>query len=239
MKLSYSSMSTYNQCPKKWELKYVRKMAEKAKHFFSLGKSVHSALEAMHGGEACPSEDEVAAALHANWRSEGYKDAAAEAKAKRDAEAMVRAYHKKHSRLWLKPLAVELAFDITVRAVRFIGFIDRVDVGEDGGLHVLDYKTGRELDTARIAEDEQLTAYQVASETVFPESKVDKLSLYHVPSLTLHSAGRRGAELVARFEENVAATAAGIAAKDFPAKPSEDACKWCDFKAACPAWAPR
>ena len=29
------------------------------------------------------------------------------------------------------------------RAVRFRGFADRVDVADDGTLHVLDYKTGK------------------------------------------------------------------------------------------------
>lgn len=236
MKLSHSSISMYTDCPKKYEFKYVLGHKEKPKHFFSFGKSVHSALEFMYDAEACPELDDVLEALERNWVSEGYADKKAEDKAKKNGENMLRDYYRKHAPDWVKPLSVEAKFDITVDHVRVIGFIDRVDVGPNGGLHVVDYKTGQSLDVSRIDEDEQMTMYQLAAETIYPESKVDAVSLYHVPSLTLHTAKRRGEELVNALRSKITATANAIASKDFTVKPSEKACSWCDFKPLCPAW---
>ena len=236
MKLSHSSMSTYDSCPKRWEFKYVMRLKEKARHYFSFGKSVHSALEFMYDGEECPTLAQVLKALDLNWVSEAYKDQKAEDKAKKDAIGMITDFHRKHGALWTKPLSTEAKFDMDVAHVRVTGFIDRVDVGEDGGLHVLDYKTGKEIDPSRIEEDEQLTMYQVAAEYLYPGSVVDKLSLYHVPTLTWHSAKRRSQELVEKLKTKVVATAAAISRQEFEPKPSEKACALCDFKPHCPAW---
>ena len=65
-----------------------------------------------------------------------------------------------------RPLAAELRFgfpdsDLGVvrlgladgRSVGFLGLADRVDVGDDGSLHVVDYKTGRSGDYSRLDED--------------------------------------------------------------------------------------
>lgn len=236
MKLSHSSISTYSDCPKKYEFKYVQRLPEKPKHFFSFGKSVHSALEFMYAGEVCPELDDILEAMEHEWVSEGYADIKAEDKAKRNAENMVRDYYRKHAAAWVKPLAVEAKFDMTVDHVRLTGYIDRVDVGSAGGLHVIDYKTGQSLDVARINEDEQMTMYQMAAESMYPESIVDAVSLYHVPTLTLHSAERRGIDLVEALRSKITRTADAIAGKEFKETPSEKSCSWCDFKPMCPAW---
>ncbi len=237
MKLSHSSISTYTDCPKKYEFKYVQRLPEKPKHFFSFGKSVHSALEFMYAGEVCPPLDDVLEELEQKWVSEAYKDKKDEDKAKRNAENMIRDYYRKHAAEWVKPLAVEAKFDMTVDHVRVTGFIDRVDILPDGNLHVIDYKTGQSLDVTRINEDEQMTMYQIAAETMYPESKVGSVSLYHVPSLTLHTAQARDGGLVVALRMKITQTANLIANKSFQPTPSEKACSWCDFKPLCPAWA--
>ncbi len=236
MKLSHSSISTYADCPKKYEFKYVLRMPEKPKHFFSFGKSIHSALEFMYDAEKCPELDDILEFYDTNWLSEGYVDKKIEDKARKSGENMLRDYYRKHAGEWVKPLSVEAKFDMTVDHVRLTGFIDRVDVGPDGGLHVIDYKTGQSLDVERIDEDEQMTMYQMAAEHMYPESKVDHVSLYHVPTLKLHQAKARGEELKQALRTKIVATAAAIQRQDFTATPSEKACSWCDFKASCPAW---
>jgi hypothetical protein len=77
-----------------------------------------------------------------------------------DADSFYRASHG------MRPLAAELEFGFpgarlgTValalpdgRAVRFRGFADRVDVADDGTLHVLDYKTGKADSYRGLSED--------------------------------------------------------------------------------------
>lgn len=236
MKLSHSSISTYSDCPKKYQFKYIDKMKEKAKHYFSFGNSIHSALEFMYACEVCPSIEEVLVVYNEGWLSVGYKDLKAEEKAKKEGEGMLRDYHRKHAMGWTKPLSTEAKFDMTVDHVRLTGFIDRVDATETGGLHVIDYKTGKALDVERIDDDEQLTLYQMAVESIYPDAKVTKLTLYHVPSLTEHSAPRRSQEKVDAFKAKIVRTADAIAQGEFKETPNEKACSRCDFKPHCPAW---
>lgn len=236
MKLSHSSISTYSDCPKRWEFKYVDRLPERPRHFFGFGKAIHSALEFMYSGDACPTLFDVFAAFSVAWTGEGYKDDKAEAKAKADGNKILTMFYNANAPGWRKPLSTEAKFDMEVDHVRVTGFIDRIDVEEDGGLHVLDYKTGRDLEAGRADTDEQLTMYQIAAEAAHPGTRVSKLSLYHVPSLTWHSSPRHGEDLVAALVVKVKSTADAVARKEFPATPSENACAFCDFKHLCPAW---
>jgi RecB family exonuclease len=233
-KVSYSSMSTFNECGLKYKFNYIDKIPQKPKHFFSFGKSVHSALEYMYSSMACPDLDNVLESLDQAWVSEGYKDQAAEVKAKKDAYKMLTMYHAKHASGWVAPIANELKFDITVDHVRVTGFIDRIDI-EGNGLHVLDYKTGQSLDVERINADEQLTMYQMAVEEL-GMGRVEKLSLYHVPTLQIHSCGRHSEDLVVALRAKIKETAGAIDAQKFEPNPSDKACSWCDHKVLCSVW---
>ncbi len=235
MKLSHSSVSMFTECPGKWRFKYVDKLPEKPKHFFSFGKSVHSALEYMYEGDECPTLTQVLMTYNAKWVSEAYKDAAAEAKAKREGTTMLTAYYKKHATAWRKPLAVEMKFDIAIDHVRVIGYIDRVDVMPNGKLHIIDYKTGRMWDEKKAPTSDQLTTYQYAMEAM-GMGQVGKLSLLHVPSLAWDSSPTHGGKLIVALRAKYAAAANSISRGEFPYTPSEKACNFCDFKVHCPAW---
>ncbi len=235
MKLSHSSVSMFTECPGKWKFKYVDKLKEKPKHFFSFGKSVHSALEFMYGGEKCPTLTAVLDHYYDNWISEAYKSDKDEAKAKRDGKDMLCAYYARHAKTWRKPLAVEIEFDITINNVRVKGFIDRVDIRPDGTLHVIDYKTGRMWEELKGKVDEQLTLYQIAVEEL-GMGKVGAVGLLHVPTLKMDGSKRHGDTLVQKLKTKFVETAARITRGEFPYTPSDKACSYCDFKKLCPAW---
>ena len=52
--LSHSSISMFQECPQKYKFKYLDKLPEKPRHFFSFGSSVHQALEFFYGVKALP-----------------------------------------------------------------------------------------------------------------------------------------------------------------------------------------
>ncbi len=52
--LSHSSISLFNECPQKYKFKYIDKIPEKPKYFFSFGQSVHLALEYFYGPVLTP-----------------------------------------------------------------------------------------------------------------------------------------------------------------------------------------
>lgn len=235
LKLSHSSLSTYLECPLKYKYGRIDRIPQRPRHFFSFGKSVHSALEFMYSGDFCPPLDSVLACYRKKWQRAGYRSPEEEKKAKADGESMLKAFYKKHAPKWTKPLFTEFHFDMSVDHVRVQGYIDMVTAGASGALHVVDWKTGKSLAKGRIEEDPQLTMYQMAVESM-DLGRVAKLSLYHVPSLTMQSSKRHPDAMVAALKLRIVETAAKISSGEFEPTPSEKACSWCDYKGLCPAW---
>ena len=157
-----------------------------------------------------------------------------------------------------RPLAAELRFgfpdsELGVvrlgladgRSVGFLGLADRVDVGDDGTLHVVDYKTGRAGDYSRLSEDDpdlggtrlQLPVYGEAARALrgTPATRV------HAEYWFTSSRGRFkriGYEVTPgvlyRVGESLAVIVEGIEAGVFPAYPRATSttpwvvCPYCD-----------
>ncbi|MBI5241857.1 MAG: PD-(D/E)XK nuclease family protein [Elusimicrobia bacterium] len=235
--LSHSSISMYTECPLKYKLKYVDGIPEKPKHFFSFGQSVHLALEFFYGGKgpAAPSLEELIQSLKDNWVSTGYRDQAQEAEYFLQGKDILTGYYKKHVKGFTPPLHVEYDFKLAVEGVPVTGKVDRIDRLPDGKLSIVDYKTGKALAVDRIETDAQLTMYQLACESGLG-AEVGQLTFYHLPLLKPHSVGRRPEALVSALRSRIVDTAAAIVAERFDPKPSENACRWCDYKAYCPVF---
>jgi putative RecB family exonuclease len=233
--LSHSSISLYNECPQKYKFKYVDKIPEKPRHFFSFGQSVHTALEYFYGvkeAKAPPLED-VLKHYRENWVSAGYKDELQESEYFEQGRGILTRFHDKHAKDFALPFFVEYAFTFEVDGVPVTGRIDRVDKLADGRLHVLDYKTGKQLQTGRIDTDSQLTMYQLACEKQLG-SEVAELTFYHLPTLKEHKAFRRPEPLVEELKKKIVLTAESITKERFEPTPEEGKCRWCDYKPICP-----
>ncbi|MDE2292821.1 MAG: PD-(D/E)XK nuclease family protein [Elusimicrobia bacterium] len=258
--LSHSSIGTYIECPMKWHFKYIQKMPEKPKHFFSFGKSVHDALEFLYGVKTLPppSLDELLSHYEQNWLTEGYKDARQEAEYKEQGRTILRDYYSKHIEEFRIPLFVEYGFNLEVDGVKVTGFVDRIDKVGDGRIAILDYKTGKFFGKDAAVKSEQLTMYQMACEELLG-LKVDRLTLYHLPSqepvdsephseAQVQELRRRIVRVATDIHDNSSKLESG-AIPHFPtiferspdfaklAKVSaETTCSWCDFKPLCPAY---
>jgi ATP-dependent helicase/nuclease subunit B len=158
----------------------------------------------------------------------------------------------------MRPLAAELQFGfardepdtVTLdlpdgRAVRFHGFADRVDVADDGSLHVLDYKTGKADTYRKLSEDNpdaqgqmlQLAVYGQAARLLHgtPETPV-RAEYWFVSSRGRFE--RIGysvtPEVLAHIGETLQAMVNGIEAGVFPSNPTAQStsfrveCPYCD-----------
>ncbi len=157
-----------------------------------------------------------------------------------------------------RPLAAELRFgfpdsELGVvrlgladgRSVGFLGLADRVDVGDDGTLHVVDYKTGRVGDYSRLGEDNpdlggtrlQLPVYGEAARAL----RGTAATRVHAEYWFTSSRGRFkriGYEVtpgvLSRVGESLAVIVEGIEAGVFPAYPRATSttpwvvCPYCD-----------
>lgn len=235
--LSHSSISLYLECPQKYKLKYLDKIPEKPKSFFSFGKSVHSALEFFYNVPALPAPtlEQVLERYRSGWLSEGYKDAAHEAEYLAEGERILREFYAKHIAEFQPPFFAEYRFDLLVDGVPVMGYVDRIDKLGDGRLAIVDYKTGKAFSEQRVREDAQLTMYQMACEELLG-AKVARLTFYHLNSLTPHSAEPHSPEQVDRLRERIALVSSSIRKGLFEPRPEERKCSWCDFKPFCPVF---
>jgi len=233
--LSHSSISLYTECPQKYKFKYVDKIPEKPRHFFSFGQSVHSALEFFYAPKVPtpPSLKELLQNYKEIWVSAGYKDQYQEAEYFEEGKRILTEFHSKHTKDYHVPYFVEYMFNFEVDGVPVTGRIDRVDKLPDGKLSVLDYKTGKKLATGRLEIDAQLTMYQLACEKMLG-AEVGELVFYHLPTLKQHRASRRPAALVEELTTRIVTTAESITKEKFDPKPEESVCRWCDYKPICP-----
>lgn len=235
--LSHSSISLYTECPQKYKFKYVDKIPEKPRHFFSFGQSVHLALEFFYGVKTPtpPSLEDLLKSYREQWVKGGYRDESQEAEYFEEGRRILTRFHDRHAKDFKLPFFVEYAFNFEVEGVPVTGRIDRVDKLEDGRLSVLDYKTGKQLATGRIDTDAQLTMYQVACEKGLG-AEVGELVFYHLPTLKQHRSTRRPAVLVDELKARVVTTAESITKEKFDPKPAESVCRWCDYKPICPIY---
>lgn len=233
--LSHSSISMFQECPQKYKFKYIDKIPEKPRHFFSFGQSVHLALEFFYGVKTlpAPSLEELLAFYKENWVEGGYKDPGQEAQYFEDGKAILNAFYKKHIRDYALPFFVEYNFNLEVEGVPVTGKVDRIDKLPDGTLSILDYKTGKALAGKRAQTDAQLTMYQLAAEHLLGMT-VGKLVFYHLPTLKEQTVERHPAELVDGLRQRIVSTAEQISAGRFEPQPAESVCRWCDFKPLCP-----
>ncbi|MBI4064266.1 MAG: PD-(D/E)XK nuclease family protein [Elusimicrobia bacterium] len=235
-KLSYSSISLYKDCPQRFKFRYIDGIKEKPKSYFSFGQSVHKALEFFYRSQlAAPSLDELLRYYEANWIKEGYESPSQERLQFGEGLRIIKAFYNKHAGGWQPAFATEYSFTLKIDGVDITGKIDRIDKTQNGGLHVIDYKTGKSFAAWRPKQDDQLTLYQMACENTFG-LPVEELTLYHLPSLTPMASPRHPDTLVRGFRKEILTVKTSIDKKAFDPNPVEWKCKRCDYRPICPAW---
>ncbi|MBI5245593.1 MAG: PD-(D/E)XK nuclease family protein [Elusimicrobia bacterium] len=233
--LSHSSISLYNECPQKYKFKYVDKIPEKPRHFFSFGQSVHLALEYFYSKTepVAPSLEALLKHYREIWVKPGYRDESQEAEYFEEGRQILTRFYDKHAKSYHVPFSVEYNFAFEHEGIPLTGKVDRIDKLPDGRLSILDYKTGKKLAAGRLDIDAQLTMYQFACEKQLGE-EVGELIFYHLPTLKEHRTVRRGAPLVKELTARIVNTAEAITKDKLDPKPMDSVCRWCDYKPICP-----
>jgi RecB family exonuclease len=241
VRLSFSRIDTYANCPRKFRYAYVDKLPGRPGPHLSFGSSIHNALEAFYDRKlpACPSEEELLGFLYAGWEHSGFADLPREEQVAfyRHAQQVLRRYHRRIADRYRLPVATEAWFELPIGyEATVVGSIDRVDVDDEGRFHVVDYKTNRKVkDRGRVARSLQLSLYALACRHLYG-------ALPATVSLDFVVAG---VEVVATLDEldldaarqAVLDTAAAVRAQAYGPRPNP-LCDWCDFQALCPAWSP-
>jgi RecB family exonuclease len=237
VRLSYSAISTYLNCPLQYKLQYLDGLPTLPSPALSFGSSLHSALEWLY---SVPTPDPpplpgLLEHLESCWVSEGYESAEEEARYFLQGRSTLEVYYRNHVSNnpagFRLPAAVEHKFVIDLGFCDLSGVIDRLDRDDCGGFEIVDYKTNRRLPPARrLNEDLQLPLYQIAAQRIWevPVSRVTfhYLMMDHKASFIISPERERQAL------STVERVAASIEREEFePCR--NNLCPWCDYIGQC------
>jgi putative RecB family exonuclease len=231
--LSYSKFWTYTDCPLQYKLTYLDKIPEKPRPEYSMGRSIHKAIELFHRrGPSKTTMEDMNRILDKAWDPTGFPDAATERRFKRAAKEIMSNFYQDASRSYRPPLAVELKFDMEIDGIPFTGRLDAVEELEDGTLEVIDYKSGEDdFGEERVRNNPQLGIYQLAAEAKY-NKKVSKITLYHLRSRKRITTPAFNDEMKANLKRALVTAASCIEAGMFDPRLSQS-CP-CDYPEYCP-----
>lgn len=253
LSFSYSKMGMYRECPQKYKFRYVHQIPELPKYYFAFGSALHSVMEFIYNPQRAffPSLAEALAFFDTQWskttwQQKGYASVEKELEGYAEGRHEIESYYQKHAATFARPLSVEMRTTLEMDGLSLISILDRLDYMGDGRVKILDYKTGKTVKR----EPDQLFMYQKVAETspvikalvqqqdpAVKEVRVGQLAFYHLPSLTEMTFERAADVEIADFwQHKVLQTAQQIRAGQFSPTPSENACRWCDYRNICPVF---
>jgi putative RecB family exonuclease len=234
MRLSYSSMNTYETCPAKFKFQYEDRVPQGRSAALSFGDSLHRALHLFHNRPVpvAPSVDELLEMLEACWVSEGFVDPSEERTYVDHGRQVLTQYHRENAGDYRIPAALEFRFTIDVEGVALSGVIDRMDRIPGGGYEIVDYKTNRRLPPqARIDQDLQLSIYHMAAREIWG-IEPERLTLYYLlPGQRMTTV--RTPRDVDELRRRIGVVAERIEAGMFEPR-QNPLCDWCEYQALCP-----
>ena len=120
MRLSYSSIDTYETCPAKFRFRYEDRLPSKRSPALSFGDSLHQALFRFHDRPVpvAPALEELLEMLDGVWVSEGYASEPEERSYREHAEQVLADYHRDNAPAYRIPAALEHRFAIDVDRAR-------------------------------------------------------------------------------------------------------------------------
>ncbi len=121
------------------------------------------------------------------------------------------------------------------------GFIDRVELNNDGTYSLYDYKTGSAKSKSQIADGKdyesylnQLRFYKLAFETLHKDAQVSQVGLIFVEEHDKSYYTQLCDEDNSIIRDRILETYQNISGLNFqPIEPDENKCKFCDYKQLC------
>jgi putative RecB family exonuclease len=240
LRLSFTRVDTFERCPRRYRYQYVDGLPQAPAPQLSFGSSIHAVLEWLYDRKhpVLPSLEETLQTLYTSWDTAGYAEEEREVQleAYAHARAVITSFHGRVEREGFRlPAATEAWFELPIGDdIVVVGAIDRVDVDEDGALHVVDYKTNRKARTrAQVRTSLQLAIYALATEHLYGRLPSSVALDFVVPGVLVR---------VPLEELDLTGVPARLRAVAERIRAGEDTpvphrlCDWCDFQSICPAW---
>lgn len=255
MRISYSSLNTYQSCPLKYKYQNIDKIKAPKNIDALFGSSVHASLKFMfQRGPLYPAIDQVIDFFRTIWEQKKLPmeadalDSSAEAVYYKEGISILEKFHKSNPPWNFNVADMESWFEFDIDDPKtgekhtVSGIMDRIDKNADGIFEIIDYKTKRKLPSQKdIDNDLQMSIYQLGLLKKWPHISGDKikLSFYFLKHGEKISTSRT-AEQIEETKKLILDTIRDIGDKiknngEFPPYPS-GLCDWCEYKQICPMW---
>jgi putative RecB family exonuclease len=248
---SHSRLSSFEKCPLQYRYRYIERIQRDTQSIETfMGSRVHEVLERLYRDLLALKTarlDDLVALYHRNWEgrfSANVRIVKEEYDAdhyRRIGERCLTSYYRRH-----EPFAggatlgleerVSLDLDATQRGrYQLQGYVDRLARADDGAFEIHDYKTSSSLPAdAELKRDRQLTLYQMAVQSRYPEAQRVRLVWHYLAHDRTLTSERTPEDLEQHRRQTIGVIRTIEATREFP--PRESAlCRWCEYRDICPA----
>ena len=244
MRISYSTLDTYQNCPLKYKFREIDKIKEPKSKEAVFGTLIHSVMKYIHTpSPLSPTVEQALDYFAKGWNSEIYENEMEERAAFTQGVAIIQNYlaHTKPADYTIVDLESRFAIEIgsVETGIHTVsGVIDRIDKTEDG-YEIIDYKTTRKMPSQdKVDNDIQLSIYLKAFLDRYPKEidRLDKVtvSLYYLKH-GVKLSSKRTPEQLAILEKTFLDVIQSIEEEKFDPILSP-LCDWCGYQKICPVW---
>jgi len=247
---SHSRLASFEDCPKKYEFRYVLKIPRDIESIEGfVGKRVHEVLERLYAAAGRGHVPTLPQVLHRyralfeeHYDSERVRVVREETpleEYRENGERGLSNYYRRHYPFDAdETLGLEerVTFDLDGGGrYRILGFVDRISRARDGVVEIHDYKTGRWVpDQKQIDADRQLALYQIGVTEKLGESGPMRLVWHYVLRNQVRTSTRTPEQLESLRAETVELIDRIRAEERFEPRTSA-LCSWCEYNDICPA----
>ncbi|MDP2837740.1 MAG: PD-(D/E)XK nuclease family protein [Candidatus Moranbacteria bacterium] len=244
MRISYSSVGTYQTCPLKYKFQHVDRIPEPKSKEAVFGTLVHAVMKYIHTPALLsPTIEQALDYFAKGWNSEVYEDEMEERAAFSQGVTILQNYLARTKPNDYTIVDLESRFAIEIGDEEHgkhivSGIIDRIDRTADG-YEIIDYKTTRKMPSQdKVDNDLQLSIYLKAFLVRYPKETehLNKItvSLYYLKhGVKLSSV--RTKEQLERVDQTFLDVIKAIEEEKFEPILSP-LCDWCGYQKICPLW---
>ncbi|CAN5412300.1 ATP-dependent DNA helicase [soil metagenome] len=255
IKLSGSAVSSIVDCPLNWFLAREARGGTATTTAQGFGSIVHALAAEVVNGEMPPDPAVMSAHLDQVWSQLEFQAPWIKAREREAAHEAITRFAQWHLANQRRPLAAEHTFKVELEVggetVVLRGSMDRVEVAEDGRIHVVDFKTSKQAAATKdLAEHAQLGFYQVAvahgAVSGLPGGSVEVggaelVQLRNAASTRSPDFPKVQPQAAPEVDQPFFAydqllqAVRTIRTEDFAATPAGKSCTFCEFTSTCPA----
>jgi DNA helicase-2/ATP-dependent DNA helicase PcrA len=249
--LSFTQLRAFESCPLQYKFAHILEIPVFESWSLSFGKTMHNTLQAFFQlwiermgsqqgslfavSKEIPKDkipvslEELLKLYNEKWIDDWYQDNKQREEYYKKGEESLKEYFAILATNLPRPKSLEQGFTLRIGEIAIKGRIDRID-DVDGGVEIVDYKTGTPKDKLGKEDREQLLIYQIACEDVL-QLKPVKLTYHYLNDHSEQSFIGTPEEL-SELKEKILEEYAHMKDSNFEATPGFH-CKFCDFRDIC------